>query len=278
VVPEIAARAHVEALDRIVGKRHERNPARPFREIDGIAAAAGPGLIGGVIVGLTTRQGHRAGQRQAADGDQPSGAHALTARLVAAYAVSLLFVPRLGGHTQILAVARGRRFTACSHHIGRRHRRAFDKNREAVGPGYPGGPQVRRSRACNATRLCAPDPMQGRPEPDFSLSGLKTRCGSEPRPSRRSATRTSPTSRLVPAGGGELIHDRLRAGLNFRARHGAPTADGRRRASLPTRQSARVLAAGRLPSTASSFVGRRRALHRQRRHDAWAAPSDSHWA
>jgi len=103
VVPEIAARAHVEALDLIIGKAVQE-AGTGFVALDGIAAASGPGLIGGVIVGLTTAKGHRACHQQPLIAVNHLEAHALTARLTDAVPFPYCLFLASGGHTQILAV------------------------------------------------------------------------------------------------------------------------------------------------------------------------------
>src|SRR5882672_3974896 len=103
VVPEIAARAHVEALDRIIGKALAE-AGKTLAEIDGIAAAAGPGLIGGVIVGLTTAKALALVSGKPLLAINHLEAHALTARLTDAVPFPYFLFLASGGHTQILAV------------------------------------------------------------------------------------------------------------------------------------------------------------------------------
>src|SRR6266446_2803024 len=174
VVPEIAARAHVEALDRIVGKAMTE-AGKTFREIDGIAAAAGPGLIGGVIVGLTTAKAIALVNDKPLIAINHLEAHALTARLTAGIQFPYCLFLASGGHTQILAVRGVGDYSLLGTTLDDAIGEAFDKTAKLLGLGYPGGPQVEREAARgNATRFALPRPMQGRPEPDFSLSGLKT--------------------------------------------------------------------------------------------------------
>src|SRR5471030_2423486 len=226
VVPEIAARAHVEALYRIVGKAMAES-GKTFREIDGIAAAAGPGLIGGVIVGLTTAKAIALVNRKPLIAINHLEAHALTARLTDGTPFPYCLFLASGGHTQVVAV-RGignyeRLGTTQDDAIGE----AFDKTAKLLGLGYPGGPQVEKEAARgNATRFALPRPMQGRKDADFSLSGLKTAL-------RLEAEKIAPLSDQDVAdlcasfqqAVVEVVLDRLRAGLRlFRAKYGAPTA------------------------------------------------------
>ena len=113
VVPEIAARAHVEALDRIIAKAMAE-AGKTFGDIDGVAAAAGPGLIGGVIVGLTTAKAIALVNDKPLMAINHLEAHALTARLTDGDAVSLLPVPRLRRPHPDRRGARRRRLHACS--------------------------------------------------------------------------------------------------------------------------------------------------------------------
>ena len=202
-MPEIAARAHVEELDRIIAKAMTE-AGKTFDDIDGVAAAAGPGLIGGVIVGLTTAKAIALVNDKPLIAVNHLEAHALTARLTDGTPFPYCLFLASGGHTQILAV-RGvgdyvRLGTTMDDAIGE----AFDKTAKLLGLGYPGGPQVEQEAARgNATRFALPRPMQGRAEADFSLSGLKTALRLEAENDRaadRPGCRRS--LRVVPAGGG----------------------------------------------------------------------------
>ena len=113
VVPEIAARAHVEALDLIIA-RAMQEAGKSFDELDGIAAAAGPGLIGGVIVGLTTAKAIALVCEKPLIAVNHLEAHALTARLTDAVSFPYCLFLASGGHTQIVAVLRRRRVCAAS--------------------------------------------------------------------------------------------------------------------------------------------------------------------
>ncbi|HEU4519828.1 MAG TPA: tRNA (adenosine(37)-N6)-threonylcarbamoyltransferase complex transferase subunit TsaD [Microvirga sp.] len=226
VVPEIAARAHVEVIDRLVA-RALQNAGTTIDEIDGIAAAAGPGLIGGVLVGLTTAKALALVTRKPLLAVNHLEGHALTARLTDGIGFPYLLLLASGGHTQLVAV-RGvgdyvRLGTTIDDAIGE----AFDKVAKLLGLGYPGGPQVEReARNGNPERFLLPRPMHGRPEPNFSLSGLKTAM-------RLEAERMAP---LGPSDVADLcasfqaaivdvIVDRTRVGLRaFREAAGHPTA------------------------------------------------------
>jgi len=226
VVPEIAARAHVETLDLIIGKAM-RQADQTYDSIDGVAAAAGPGLIGGVIVGLTTAKAIALVKEKPLVAVNHLEAHALTARLTDATPFPYCLFLASGGHTQIVAV-RGvgdyvRLGTTMDDAIGE----AFDKTAKVLGLGYPGGPQVEKEAdRGNATRFGLPRPMRGRNDANFSLSGLKTAL-------RLEAEKIAPLSKQDVAdlcasfqqAIVEVVLDRLRTGLRmFRTKFGAPTA------------------------------------------------------
>lgn len=226
VVPEIAARAHVEALDLIV-KKAMGEAGKDFADLDGIAAAGGPGLIGGVIVGLTTAKAIAMVTGKPLISINHLEAHALTARLTDNTQFPYCLFLASGGHTQIVAV-RGvgdyvRIGTTQDDAIGE----AFDKTAKLLGLGYPGGPQVELEAARgNSTRFVLPRPMQHRKEADFSFSGLKTALRLEaekvaPLTDRDVSDLCASFQQAVV----DVVYDRLRAGLRlFRAQYGAPTA------------------------------------------------------
>jgi N6-L-threonylcarbamoyladenine synthase len=226
VVPEIAARAHVEALDLIVATAMA-DAGREFSALDGVAAAAGPGLIGGVIVGLTTAKAIAMVHEKPLVAVNHLEAHALTARLTDGTPFPYCLFLASGGHTQIVAVCGVgdyvRLGTTRDDAIGE----AFDKTAKLLGLGYPGGPRVEReAEHGDRGRFLLPRPMIGRHDADFSLSGLKTAL-------RLEAERIAPLSdhdvadlcasfQLAVV---EMVVDRLRQGLRiFRQRFGAPAA------------------------------------------------------
>jgi N6-L-threonylcarbamoyladenine synthase len=174
VVPEIAARAHVELLDGIVG-RAMTDANIGFSSLQGIAAAAGPGLIGGVIVGLTTAKAIALVHRLPLLAVNHLEAHALTPRLVAPLAFPYLLFLASGGHTQLLAVQGVGRYTRLGTTLDDAIGEAFDKIAKLLGLPYPGGPHVEKAAAAgDADRFPLPRPMLGRADANFSLSGLKT--------------------------------------------------------------------------------------------------------
>ena len=174
VVPEIAARAHVEILDHLIA-RALRAAGLSLAEVDGIAAAAGPGLIGGVIVGLTTAKALALAAKKPLIAVNHLEAHALTARLTDKVPFPFLLLLVSGGHTQLVAVTGIGDYTKLGGTIDDAVGEAFDKTAKMLGLPYPGGPAVERAALKgDPGRFALPRPLHGKPVPDFSLSGLKT--------------------------------------------------------------------------------------------------------
>jgi len=174
VVPEIAARAHVEALDTLV-EEALTSAGVTLADIDAVAATSGPGLIGGLIVGLMT------GKAIARAADKPLYAvnhlegHALTARLTDGLSFPYLMLLVSGGHTQLILVRGVGQYERWGTTIDDALGEAFDKTAKLLGLPYPGGPAVERAAASgNPDRFALPRPMVGETRLDFSFSGLKT--------------------------------------------------------------------------------------------------------
>ena len=178
VVPEIAARAHVEALDGVVEAALEE-AGTGLADLDGIAATAGPGLIGGLIVGLMTAKALAAAAHKPLIPVNHLEGHALTPRLTAASTGDLAFPYLLllvsGGHTQMVLVRGVGRYERWATTIDDALGEAFDKTAKLLGLPYPGGPSVEAAAAGgDASRFAFPHPLKGEARPDFSFSGLKT--------------------------------------------------------------------------------------------------------
>ena len=146
VVPEIAARAHVEVLDLLI-ERALGEAGIELSAVDGIAAAAGPGLIGGVIVGLTTAKALALVQGKPLIAVNHLEAHALTARLTDGIDFPYCLFLASGGHTQIVAVRGVGDYVLLGNTMDDAIGEAFDKTAKLLGLGYPGGPQVEKQRA-----------------------------------------------------------------------------------------------------------------------------------
>ena len=173
VVPEIAARAHVELLDAAI-KQALAEAELSFDAIDAVAAAAGPGLVGGLIVGVATAKAIALGLKCPFVAVNHLEAHALTAGLTDSLDFPYLLLLVSGGHTQLLIVedvgVYQRLGTTLDDALGE----AFDKAAKLLGLPYPGGPEVERAARRGRATIPLPRPMLGRPEPHFSLAGLKT--------------------------------------------------------------------------------------------------------
>ena len=175
VVPEIAARAHLDHLDRLIAEALERAGVG-FEALSGVAAAGGPGLIGGVIVGVTTAKAIALARNLPFVAVNHLEGHALTARLTDGVDWPFLLLLVSGGHCQLLLVEGVGRYRRLGTTIDDAVGEAFDKAAKLIGLGYPGGPALERAAATarNAGRFALPRPMLGRSGCDFSFSGLKT--------------------------------------------------------------------------------------------------------
>jgi len=174
VVPEIAARAHLEALDRVIAAAlHESGLA--LSDMDCISATAGPGLIGGLIVGTMTGKALAYACGKPFLAINHLEAHALTPRLTEGLSFPYLLLLVSGGHTQIVLVRGVGRYERWGTTIDDALGEAFDKTAKLLGLPYPGGPAVERAAADgNPGRFVFPRPLKGESRLDFSFSGLKT--------------------------------------------------------------------------------------------------------
>ena len=174
VVPEIAARAHIEMLDTVI-EEALAEAGLGLSELDAIAATAGPGLIGGVMVGLTTAKALALASGKPFVGINHLEAHALTARLTEGVEFPFLLLLISGGHCQLLGVEGVGKFRLYGTTIDDAVGEAFDKTAKLLGLPYPGGPEIEKLAASgNPKRVTLPRPMRGRAGADFSFSGLKT--------------------------------------------------------------------------------------------------------
>jgi len=174
VVPEIAARAHVECLD-ILTREAMREAGVAFGDLDGVAATAGPGLIGGLIVGLVTGKAIALAGRHPFVAVHHLEAHALTVGLTEGLRPPYLLLLVSGGHTQLLMVRGVGDYVRLGTTIDDALGEAFDKTAKLLGLGFPGGPAVEKAALKgNAARFPLPSPMVGREELHFSFAGLKT--------------------------------------------------------------------------------------------------------
>jgi len=174
VVPEIAARSHLDHIDGLIAQALDE-AGIGFDALDGVAATAGPGLIGGVMVGLM------AGKAIALVHGLPFAAvhhmraHALTPRLTDGIDFPYLALLVSGGHSLLCAVAGPDDFRPYGSTVDDAVGEAFDKSAKLMGLGYPGGPALERAaQGGDPGRFDLPRPMLGRDNLDFSFSGLKT--------------------------------------------------------------------------------------------------------
>ena len=224
VVPEIAARKHVEMLDHLI-ELALADAGMELADVDGIAAAAGPGLIGGVLVGLTTAKTLALCMRKPLFAINHLEAHALTARLTDNVPFPYLLLLMSGGHTQLVAVLGVGDYVRLGTTLDDAIGEAFDKVAKTLGLTYPGGPALeRRAQNGNPERFAFPRPMAGRPKPDFSLSGLKTAVRLEvARLPSLTATDIDDLCASFQAAVVDVIVDRTRAALSaFAAVAGRP--------------------------------------------------------
>ncbi len=172
VVPEIAARSHVETIDALA--------AQALSEagnvvLDAVAATAGPGLIGGVMVGLSFAKGYALARDLPLVPVNHLEGHALSARLTEDVVFPFLLLLVSGGHCQLLLVRGVGDYERLGTTIDDAAGEAFDKIAKVLGLGYPGGPALEAcARDGDASRFILPRALLGRKDCDFSFSGLKT--------------------------------------------------------------------------------------------------------
>ncbi|WP_309751566.1 tRNA (adenosine(37)-N6)-threonylcarbamoyltransferase complex transferase subunit TsaD [Novosphingobium sp.] len=175
VVPEIAARAHAERLAPLI-KATLADAGMTLGDVDAVAATAGPGLIGGVMVGLVTAKALAMASDKPLIAINHLEGHALSPRLAdASLAFPYLLLLVSGGHCQILLVEGVGQYRRLATTIDDALGEAFDKTAKILGLGYPGGPAVERlARQGDAKAVRLPRPLLGSAEPHFSFAGLKS--------------------------------------------------------------------------------------------------------
>ncbi|GGZ19903.1 tRNA (adenosine(37)-N6)-threonylcarbamoyltransferase complex transferase subunit TsaD [Asticcacaulis endophyticus] len=177
VVPEIAARSHVETIDDLCRRALSEAKTKGFdeAELDAVAATAGPGLIGGVMVGLSFAKGFALARGLPLIGVNHLEGHALSPLLAEPVAFPYLLLLVSGGHCQLLNVRGVGDYERLGTTIDDAAGEAFDKIAKVLGLGYPGGPALEKCAAeGDATRFVLPRALLGRKDCDFSFSGLKT--------------------------------------------------------------------------------------------------------
>jgi N6-L-threonylcarbamoyladenine synthase len=212
VVPEIAARAHVEILDTLITASLAEAGLK-LHDLDAIAVTAGPGLIGGLLVGLVTAKSIALVQNLPLIAVNHLEGHALTVGLTETLSPPYLLLLVSGGHTEFLRVGARFDYEKLGGTMDDALGEAFDKVAKMLGLGFPGGPAVERFAAQgDSHRTAFPRPLVGRETPDFSFSGLKTAV-------RQVALSKAPLSRQdvcdfsasFQAAVTDTVRDRLRA-------------------------------------------------------------------
>ncbi len=179
VVPEVAAREHLEHIDKIIAAA--LNDAElSFDDLDGVAATCGPGLIGGVMIGMMSAKAIAAAKNIPFIGINHLEGHALTARLTDNIAFPYLILLVSGGHTQILVAEDIGKYKRWGTTLDDATGECFDKSAKLMGLPYGGGVSVEKiAKSCEdpsaaIARFPLPSPLKGRKNCDFSFSGLKT--------------------------------------------------------------------------------------------------------
>lgn len=174
VVPEIAARAHLEHVDEIVASCLQRAHIE-LKDVDAIAASAGPGLIGGVVVGVMTAKALSLALNKPFIAVNHLEGHALCARIAHDIQFPYLLLLVSGGHCQILVVKNVGDYERLGTTIDDAAGEAFDKVAKMLGLGYPGGPMIEKMAAVgNEQRFSLPRPLINSGDCNLSFSGLKT--------------------------------------------------------------------------------------------------------
>lgn len=225
VVPEIAARQHIDHLDHLLRDLFQSAGLKPA-DVDAVAATTGPGLIGGLIVGVMTAKSIAAALNKPFIAVNHLEGHALTARLTNGVEPPFLLLLVSGGHCQILDVASIGTYHRIGTTIDDAAGEAFDKTAKLLGLAYPGGPAIEKAaQSGDAARFRFPKPLKGKPGCDFSFSGLKTalRRAAETCVAEHGVLRKEDVADLAAsfqAAVADHIEDRMaRAIETFRSRH-----------------------------------------------------------
>ncbi len=174
IVPEIAARSHVERLDRVIARSLDE-AGMTIDNVDAVAATAGPGLVGGVMVGLTAGKAIALGRGIPLIPINHLEGHALSVRMTNSAEFPYLLLLISGGHTQLIWVENLGQYHRLGATIDDAAGEAFDKTAKLLGLGQPGGPRIESAATGGrADRYDLPNPLEKRGGCDFSFSGLKT--------------------------------------------------------------------------------------------------------
>jgi N6-L-threonylcarbamoyladenine synthase len=243
VVPEIAARAHAELLAPLIEGVLE-DAGKSLADCDAIAATAGPGLIGGVIVGLVTAKALAMASDKPLIAVNHLEGHALSPRLAdpaLEFPYALLLVS--GGHCQVLRVAGVGQYQRLATTIDDALGEAFDKTAKILGLGYPGGPAVERlAREGDPAAVPLPRPLVGSRDPHFSFAGLKSAVLRAHQSGEHANADIAASFQQAAV---ECLEDRLRRALDAMAPVSALVVAGGVAANARVRQSLEAIAARR---------------------------------
>jgi N6-L-threonylcarbamoyladenine synthase len=243
VVPEIAARAHAELLAPLIEGVLE-DAGKSLADCDAIAATAGPGLIGGVIVGLVTAKALAMASDKPLIAVNHLEGHALSPRLAdpaLEFPYALLLVS--GGHCQVLRVAGVGQYQRLATTIDDALGEAFDKTAKILGLGYPGGPAVERlAREGDPAAVPLPRPLVGSRDPHFSFAGLKSAVLRAHQSGEHADADIAASFQQAAV---ECLEDRLRRALDAMAPVSALVVAGGVAANARVRQSLEAIAARR---------------------------------
>jgi N6-L-threonylcarbamoyladenine synthase len=226
VVPEIAARAHVESIDTIAGEAL-REAGVGFDGLTGVAATAGPGLVGGVMVGLSFGKAVALARGLPLVAVNHLEGHAVSARLAADVGYPFLLLLVSGGHCQLLAVEGVGDCKRLGSTIDDAAGEAFDKIAKTLGLPYPGGPALEALAARgDAARFTLPRMLLGRKDCDFSFSGLKTAAARIAERLTTDAERADLAAAVQAAIADQLAERSDRAMANYAVAHAGPGGGG----------------------------------------------------
>jgi len=217
VVPEIAARAHMLKLERIIHQAVTQS-GLDYADIDAVAATAGPGLIGGVIAGLLGAKGLAMSLGKPLIAVNHLEGHALSPRLSEDCPFPYLLLLISGGHSQLLSVTGLGQYTRLGSTVDDAAGEAFDKTAKVMGLGFPGGPNVERwAKKGDPNAVPLPRPFKGKPHADFSFAGLKTAVARAWEASDQSETAKADIAASFQRAVADILADRtLRAMQLFR--------------------------------------------------------------
>ena len=221
VVPEIAARAHMLKLERIIDQAVTTS-GLDYSDIDAVAATAGPGLIGGVIAGLMGAKGLAMSLGKPLIAVNHLEGHALSPRLTEDCPFPYLLLLISGGHSQLLSVTGLGQYKRLGSTVDDAAGEAFDKTAKVMGLGFPGGPNVERWAAKgNPEAISLPRPFKGKPHADFSFAGLKTAVARAWDASDASDTAKADIAASFQRAVADVLADRTQRAMQmFRETHG----------------------------------------------------------